>query len=130
MATVLERIAQRHADAEEWREAAAVLRRSLRMSPLREPALRALLGALSALGDTSGMTKVYDAFRLQLHRDLGAEVNPDAETVALYAALRQRSLSPRPKPTIEPAPAGPMAPAPSGAAPALDTADWPRRRPG
>src|SRR5207249_8448061 len=62
------------------------LRRAVAADPLRETAQRALMQALAAGGNYAGAVLAYRELRLQLHRELNAE--PDPETQALFVQIR------------------------------------------
>jgi len=83
------------ARATEWQqpdEAARWLQRAVATDPFRETAQRALMQALAAAGDHSGMTQAYRDFRLLLHHELN--IQPDATTQALFQQLRQQARQP------------------------------------
>ncbi len=79
--SALERLAERA----EPEKAIFYLRRLLAIDPLRERALCALMTTLAATGDRAAALKAYRDFRLLLHE---LNVQPDAETIALYNRLR------------------------------------------
>ncbi len=88
------------------REGAA--RRLAALDPLREAASRALMQIHGDRGETVQAIKLFEALRDRLHAELG--VKPEAETTALYEALRQRRSGPDAAPTGSAAPPGPAAP--------------------
>jgi predicted ATPase/DNA-binding SARP family transcriptional activator/uncharacterized protein HemY len=62
------------------------LRRVVAADPLRETAQRALMQGLAAAGNYAAAAQVYRELRLELHREINAE--PDPETIALFQQLR------------------------------------------
>ena len=65
----------------------------LSIDPFREEALRALMNALAQSGDRSGALAEYRTFEARLRGEF--EVDPDAETTALYQALAKGATARR-----------------------------------
>lgn len=79
----------------------------LALDPAHEPALRTLMTLRAARGDRAGAMREFDSFRARLLADYDAE--PDPETLALQAALRDETTRPL------------QAPPPPAALPASDS---------
>lgn len=73
----------------------------LALDPAHEPALRALMGLRAARGDRAGALREFDSFRARLLADYDAD--PDAETLALHAALKDETTRPLQAPPPPPA---------------------------
>lgn len=72
------------------------------LDPVHEPALRVLMRLRGARGDRPGAMRLFESFRTRLQTDYDAE--PDPETLAAHAALRDDAM-PRPAaPDTAPAP--------------------------
>lgn len=67
-------------------------RRLLALDPLREDMHRWLMGAFAAAGQRTSALATYDACRTVLREEL--DVEPDAETEALYQSILLRAASP------------------------------------
>src|SRR5579871_1553063 len=85
----LETLAHFELEAGATTQATHHLRTCLGIDPFREAAQCALMTALAASGDYSGVTQAYRAFRLHLHEQL--QTQPAAETLALYQKIRVRA---------------------------------------
>jgi DNA-binding SARP family transcriptional activator len=77
-------------EAERW------ARRQLELEPYREQAHRQLMVALALSGERSAALAHYETCRQLLAQDLGCE--PEDETLALYAQIRDGTLSHPPSP--------------------------------
>ncbi len=81
-------------------------RRWLALDPLHEPAYRMLMQAYAWTGQPSAALRQYKVLVDLMERELGAA--PEAETTALYDAIRSRKLTPpvreNAKPTVEKTP--------------------------
>jgi predicted ATPase/DNA-binding SARP family transcriptional activator len=108
----LERLAERALARGERATAERYLRRAVATDPLREAAQRALMQALAGGGSYSAALQVYLDLRVLLHRELSAE--PDPETRALFASLRERARLGR-RSTTDPAGRAPAPPPVRGA---------------
>lgn len=64
----------------------------LALDPAHEPALRSLMTLRAARGDRAGALREFDAFRARLLAEYDAD--PDPETLALHAALRDDTTRP------------------------------------
>jgi DNA-binding SARP family transcriptional activator len=87
----LERLAAEAEARSDPMAAERCLRRAVAMDPTRETAGRALMRLLAASGNYAAATQTYRDLRLLLHRELNVE--PDAETRALYEQLRAEARS-------------------------------------
>ena len=65
------------------------LRAVIQTDPFREQAQRALISALTGIGDYGAAVQVYRELRLLLHRELNTE--PDPETQALFQQIREEA---------------------------------------
>ncbi len=75
-----------HSDRDEFEPAIAYSRRWLSMNPLHEPAHRQLMSLYARSGQQAAALHQYQECVSRLHNELGVE--PDAETSALYEAIR------------------------------------------
>ena len=80
------------------------------LDPVHEPALRMLMRLRAARGDRPGALRLFEAFRARLKADYDAD--PDPETLAAVAALREDA----PPPAAPPPGSVPAAPSPDAAA--------------
>ncbi|MDX5356704.1 MAG: hypothetical protein LPK12_03075 [Rhodobacterales bacterium] len=96
--TVLETAMAPGQPADRQEQAALAL---LALDPAHEPALRGLMALRMARGDRAGALREFETFRTRLMADYDAE--PDAETTALYAALKNEATRPLQAPAIAPA---------------------------
>ena len=92
---VAERLATLYKNSNDTASAARVFQRVLAEDPYRETACRALMTALSELGDAPAALDICRAFRLRLRRELNTELSP--ETRNLYRSIRA-GISKRPEP--------------------------------
>lgn len=76
----------------------------LALDPAHEPALRALMDLRAARGDRQGAIRLFEAFRARLLAEYDAE--PDPETLAAAAALRDEAQPPLRAAAVVPAPEG------------------------
>lgn len=86
----------------DFQEAEALLRRAEGIDSLRDTTQRGLMRVLAATGDTPAALFVYREYRLRLRREMNVE--PDAETTALYQRIRiqgPQTAAPR-APSTEP----------------------------
>lgn len=80
----------RHALAQrDYGRAVTLARRAERLDPLAQSIQRILYEALARSGDLPAVLRAYRDFRIVLHREANQE--PDAQTVALIARVRQES---------------------------------------
>jgi DNA-binding SARP family transcriptional activator len=82
-------------------------RRATSLAPHDEGALRRLMMLLEQSGDRAGATRAYDELAKTLEDDL--ELEPSAETTALYRSIRDRESQSAMAPTIQ----APVATAPT-----------------
>jgi DNA-binding SARP family transcriptional activator len=82
----------------EYAEAARSARRQLELEPYREQAHRQLMAALARGGERSAALAHYAACRRLLAQELGCE--PEDETQALYAQIRDGTLAPPAPPIV------------------------------
>jgi predicted ATPase/DNA-binding SARP family transcriptional activator len=79
----------------DYRGATAMLRQALRVDPLAEPLVQALLRCLALSGEAAAAQAVFERFARDLDEQVGGE--PDATTAALLARIRSgRQLDARP----------------------------------
>ena len=97
--------------------------KAVRIDPLAESARRRLMRAWAALGERNIALRHYHDFADWLHREMGAE--PDPDTRALAELLRTEAAE-SPPVRRDPAPGPPAASPPSSAAPPPRPADPPR----
>jgi predicted ATPase/DNA-binding SARP family transcriptional activator len=86
-------LAEGAAGRQDWPDAARWLKRLVALDPYQEEAQQKLMEALAHNGDHAAATLSYREFRLLLRRDLNIE--PSAETGALFQRLQQDALSNR-----------------------------------
>jgi DNA-binding SARP family transcriptional activator len=79
-------LAQRLESDNQLSNAAAMARRSVRLTWTDERALRRALSMLDRLGDRAGAARLYDEFATRLMKEL--EVHPSDETARLMAGIR------------------------------------------
>lgn len=84
--TALETLAAQALAGRDEATAERHLRRAVAVDPLRETAQRALMQALAASGNYAAAMGAYRELRLLLHREINVE--PDAESQALFQRLR------------------------------------------
>jgi DNA-binding SARP family transcriptional activator len=75
----------------DYRSAIAFAQELLRLDPLREDAIRALMSLRFAAGDRSGALTEFETFSRRLREELATEPMP--ETIALREAVRNNDLS-------------------------------------
>jgi predicted ATPase/DNA-binding SARP family transcriptional activator len=97
MATALQRMVDSSARRGEIRRALRYGRRWLALQPWNEAAHRGVMELLAADGNRSAALAQYEACRQALREEL--DVEPDAETVALYRRIRRGEVRPE---TFEP----------------------------
>jgi DNA-binding SARP family transcriptional activator/pimeloyl-ACP methyl ester carboxylesterase/tRNA A-37 threonylcarbamoyl transferase component Bud32 len=117
LADSLQKLIHWYAGAGEFEEATRYCRRWLGLDALHEPAHRELMAIYALAGQQAAALRQYDECARILQEELGIE--PDAETMALYEAIRLRKFpAERPSsPLLLPAPHQPER------APVLDAAD-------
>jgi predicted ATPase/serine/threonine protein kinase/DNA-binding SARP family transcriptional activator/alpha-beta hydrolase superfamily lysophospholipase len=98
-AEALQRLIGWHTDRAEYEPAIACARRWLALDALHEPAHRQLMQLYAWTGQHAAALRQYQECARLLEEELGAP--PDAETTALYEAIRTKQLLP---PTLEPKP--------------------------
>ena len=98
LAEALQRLIGWHTDRAEYEPAIAYARRWLALDALHEPAHRQLMQLYAWAGQHAAALRQYQECARLLEEELGAP--PDAETTALYEAIRTKQLLP---PAAEPA---------------------------
>jgi DNA-binding SARP family transcriptional activator/pimeloyl-ACP methyl ester carboxylesterase len=93
-AQVLELLVDAQGTQGAWEAAAATARRWVGLDPLHEPAQRALMRAYALAGQQAAALRQYQECVRVLDTELGVE--PEADTTALYDAIRSRRLTPPP----------------------------------
>jgi predicted ATPase/DNA-binding SARP family transcriptional activator len=104
----LEELSARAMTAGDYEAAIGYLRRAVAADPLRERAQRALMEALAKSGDHNAAIQTYQQLSRLLLREQNAV--PDAETTALFHALRSELRNRSRKEPIPPSPSPPVAP--------------------
>jgi predicted ATPase/DNA-binding SARP family transcriptional activator len=99
LAGALERLVQGHGAGGKHEEAIGHARRWVALDPLHEPAQRELMRSYAAGGQRSASLRQYGECERVLAEELGVE--PEAETMQLYRAIRERRDWLR---SVEPAP--------------------------
>lgn len=94
-AAVLERLLLRYKECQAWDEAIGHARRWLALDALTEPVHRQLMVLYALAGQQSAALRQYQECVRLLDEELGVE--PEAETTALFEAIRARRF-----PTVEP----------------------------
>jgi DNA-binding SARP family transcriptional activator len=85
---VLQALATRHAEQNEFEAAIEMARRAAAFDPLRETAHRTLMRLFDASGQGGLALRQYESCRDLLQRELA--VRPDAETESLYQEIKQK----------------------------------------
>jgi TolB-like protein len=85
---VLQALATRHAEQNEFEAAIEMARRAAAFDPLRETAHRTLMRLFDASGQSGLALRQYESCRDLLQRELA--VRPDAETESLYQEIKQK----------------------------------------
>ncbi len=89
---VLEQLIAAHRAAEAWDTAIPYARRWVALDPLHEPAQRTLMRLYARAGQPAAAARQYQECVRILDAELGAA--PEAETTALYEAIRTRQFTP------------------------------------
>ncbi|NTU81318.1 MAG: AAA family ATPase, partial [Chloroflexales bacterium] len=108
LAHALQALVSWHQGRGEHAHATPYARRWLALDPLHEPAHRALMALYAGMGQWSAAIRQYEECVRLLAEELAAE--PEDETKALYALIRERRPPPleaEAAPTATPAPDGP-----------------------
>jgi predicted ATPase/DNA-binding SARP family transcriptional activator len=87
----LERLAYIHQARSEWEKAIAYTRRRVALDPLHEPAHRSLMALYGWSNQLAAAMRQYRECRRILEEQLG--IVPEAETTALYEAIKFRQVS-------------------------------------
>ncbi len=90
LAEALQRLIEWHTDRAEYEAAIACARRWLALDALHEPAHRRLMQLYAWAGQYAAALRQYQECARLLEEELGAP--PDAETTALYEAIRTKQL--------------------------------------
>ena len=112
LADALQRLVGWHASQKDYEPAIAYSRRWLSLDSLHEPAQRQLMRLYAWSGQLAAAVRQYQECARLLEEELGVE--PEAETTALYEAIRSRQVTfdveqPGRLPIESPAAAGPQA---------------------
>jgi ATP/maltotriose-dependent transcriptional regulator MalT len=96
MTAALDELVQHYTEAAAYEAALGHARRRLALDPLHEPAHQTLMRLYAFSGRQAAALRQFDACRRVLQTELGLE--PDAETLALATAIREKRLTPAPQP--------------------------------
>ena len=92
LAEILDQLIQWRVSLEDYKEAIEYARRWLALDPLHEPAQRQVMQLYAWVGQPSAALRQYHLLVELLEKELGVE--PEAETTALYEAIRTRRITP------------------------------------
>jgi DNA-binding SARP family transcriptional activator/predicted ATPase len=99
-AAVLVRLVEHYSNTQTWEEAIGYSRRWLLLDPLHEPAHRTLMELYASAGQSAAAVRQYQECVRLLKDEL--DVEPEAETVALFEAIRTRRFpAPEALPPVE-----------------------------
>ncbi|MDT8306293.1 MAG: BTAD domain-containing putative transcriptional regulator, partial [Anaerolineae bacterium] len=119
LSQALQQLYQWHIGQGSFEPAIGYARRWLALDPLHEPAQRELMALYARTGQQAAALRQYEECVRLLEEELGVE--PEAETTALYEAIRTRQFAPASDAATATAVSAAVVPAPPPPAPAHPT---------